>query len=92
MPVDVTRTLRDALSQLQSERTRIDRQIRSIQSVLDGASNGRGSAGSGGGRRRRRRMGAAARRAVSQRMKAYWASRRAGKQGGRKGKAAKAAS
>lgn len=89
MPVDVTRTLRQALNQLQSERHRIERQIRSIQSVLDGAGQGRGSA-PGGGARRRRRMSAAARRAVSQRMKAYWASRR--KQGGRgKAKAAKAA-
>ena len=93
MPVDVTRTLREALSQLQSERNRIDRQIRSIQSVLDG-NDGGGSAGGGGMRRRRRRMSAAARRAVSQRMKAYWASRRAAKQGRArgKGKTAKAAS
>jgi hypothetical protein len=94
MPVDVTRTLREALSQLQSERDRIDRQMRSIRSVLGGARDSRGSAGAtGGGRRRRRRMSAAARRAVSQRMKAYWASRRAAKQGGRgRGKTAKAAS
>ena len=88
MPVDVTRTLRQALSQLQSERQRIDRQIRSIESVLSG-NDGRGSAagGAAGGRRRRRRMSAAARRAVSHRMKAYWASRRAAK-GGKKAKAA----
>ena len=99
MPVDVTRTLREALSQLQSERNRIDRQIRSIQSVLDG-NDGGGSAGGGGMRRRRPRPVAAARRgggprrAVSQRMKAYWASRRAAKQGRArgKGKTAKAAS
>lgn len=92
MPVDVTRTLRQALHELQSERDRIERQIRSIQAVLDGAGAGRGPAGGGGGRRRRRRMSTAARRAVSQRMKAYWAARRS-KQGGRgKGKAAKAAS
>lgn len=91
MPVDVTRTLRQALNELQSERDRIERQIRSIQAVLDGG-DGRGGARGGGGRRRRRRMSPAARRAVSQRMKAYWASRRA-KQGGRgKGKAAKTAS
>ena len=88
MPVDVTRTLRQALSQLQSERDRIDRQIRSIESVL-GGTNSRGSAAAGGGaRRRRRRMSAAARRAVSQRMKAYWASRR----GSKPGKKVKAAS
>jgi hypothetical protein len=91
MPVDVTRTLQQALSQLQSERDRIDRQIRSIESVL-GRGAGRGAAAASGGRRRRRRMSAAARRAVSQRMKAYWASRRAAKQGKGKAKAARAAS
>lgn len=90
MPVDVTRTLRQALNELQSERDRIERQIRSIRAVLDGAGDGRGGARGGGGRRRRRSMSAAARRAVSQRMKAYWASRRSAKGGRGKGKAAKA--
>lgn len=71
MPLDVTRTLQHALSQLQAERDRIDRQLRTIRAALGG--DGRGAAA----RRHRRPMSAAARRAVSQRMKAYWASRRA---------------
>lgn len=71
MPVDVTRTLQRALNQLQAERDRIDRQLRTIRAAL--GSDGRGA----GVRRHRRPMSAAARRAVSQRMKAYWAARRA---------------
>lgn len=89
MPVDVTGTLRKALSELQSERQRIDRQITAIHTVLGGAVHGRVSM-SIGRRRRRRRMSAAARRAVSQRMKAYWAARKAGR-GGKRGRATKKA-
>ncbi len=75
-------TLRKALHHLEAERQRIDRQISTIHSLL----------GAAGHRRRkatpksrpepkpgRRRMSAAARRAVSQRMKAYWAKRKAAK-------------
>ena len=83
MPVDVTRTLRQALSQLESERDRLETQIGRLRSALDGVGGG-GRAGAV--RRRRRRMSADARRAVSQRMKAYWAARRAKKA---RGKAAK---
>jgi hypothetical protein len=82
MSPSVTATLRKALHRLEAERQRIDRQISAIRSVL----------GEAGQRRRptpptarphakvsRPRMSAAARRAVSQRMKAYWAKRRAAK-------------
>lgn len=72
MPVDVTRTLRRALTQLESERNRLDHQIRTIRAALGGSDGPRAA----GGQRRRRPMSAAARRAVSQRMKAYWAARR----------------
>ena len=75
MPVDVTRTLQQALQSLESERDRLDRQIRTIRVALGGG-DGRSS---GGGRRGRRPMSASARKAVSQRMKAYWAARRAKK-------------
>jgi hypothetical protein len=81
MPRDVTMTFRRALAELQSERQRIDRQIDAIQTVL--GAGGRRGPGRGGGRpagmrrRGRRRMSTAARKAVSQRMKAYWAKRRA---------------
>ena len=75
MAFDVTKTLRQALAKLESEKARIDRQVSAIRSVL-GGSDGRSSAG---GPRRRRRMSSAARKAVSTRMKAYWAARRAKK-------------
>ena len=80
MPLDISRTLRQALAKLESEKQRIERQVSAIRSLL-GGSDGRGA----GRPRRRRRMSASARRAVSQRMKAYWAARRSGK-----GKAKKA--
>jgi hypothetical protein len=79
MPVDVTQTLRRALSELESEKQRIDRQISAIRAVVGGSADGRSAMPAAGSMRRRRRMNAAQRRAVSQRMKAYWASRRAAK-------------
>lgn len=76
MPIDeVTQTLRKALSRLQSERQHIDHQVAAIRTALGGAVEGRPVA------RRRPKMSAAARREVSQRMKAYWAARRAAKAG-----------
>jgi hypothetical protein len=81
MPRDVTMTFRRALAELQSQRQRIDRQIEAIQAVLGaGGRRGPGRRGrrpAGMRRQGRRRMSAAARRAVSQRMRAYWAKRRA---------------
>jgi len=89
MSLDVTSTLREALSKLTAEKRRIERQAAAIQDALravNGASIGRSS--SNGrvvtpAKRRSRRMSAAARKAVSARMKAYWAKRRGG---GGKGK------
>jgi hypothetical protein len=74
MPDDIMKTLRTALSQLQADRARLDRQISAIHTALGGGTDGRVQQP-----RRRRRMSPAARRAVSQRMKAYWAQRRAAK-------------
>ena len=77
MPIPkVTATLRTLLRHLETERQHLDHQIAAIRDVLDGATR----PGSVGRLRRdtkpaRPRMGAAARRAVSQRMKAYWAKR-----------------
>ena len=79
MAIDVTKTLRKALAALEAEKEKISRQIESIQQVL--------AAGSRGPRQAKRRIGtqstqkrhpmsAAARKALSQRMKAYWAKRR----------------
>lgn len=72
MPVNVNAMLKPLLRRLEAERGRVDAQISAIQQALDGTP-------------RRKSMNTAARRAVSRRMKAYWAKRRAT----RKAKAAK---
>ena len=84
MPVDVTTTLRKVLKQLQTEQARIEQQIATIQAVLTGRPAGRRPATRPTAppkpprKHRKQRMSAAARKAVSQRMKAYWAKRKAG--------------
>ena len=86
MPIaNVTSTLRTLLRHLEAERQHLDRQIAVIRKALDGAIRP-GSVGRirRGTKPARARMSAAARRAVSQRMKAYWAKR---KGQGAKGKA-----
>jgi hypothetical protein len=70
MPIDVTATLRQALSQLEAERARLDRQLAAVRMVL-GATAPRNSP------RARKPLSAAARKAISRRMKAFWAKRRA---------------
>jgi hypothetical protein len=78
MAVSVDRTLRQALTKLEVERTHVDRQIAALRLALGLAGgNGAPTAGLNGHRAGRRPMSAAARKAVSARMKAYWASRRA---------------
>jgi hypothetical protein len=74
MADDVRRTLHQALAKLNSDKTRIDRQVSAIETAL-GVFDGRRPAS--GPPRRRHRMSAAARKAVGKRMKAYWAKRRA---------------
>ena len=83
MPIDISRTLRQALAKLDSEKQKIERQASAIRTLL-GTTDGRSAVRV----RRRRKMSPAARRAVSQRMKAYWAARK----GKGKSKAKKAAS
>ena len=85
MPVDVVRTLREALSKLTTEKRRIDRQVAAIQGALRAVNGASGSQTATGARTgthrakpRRRPMSTAARKALSARMKAYWAKRRAG--------------
>ena len=76
MPVDVSETLRKALQQLEQEKTKQESRLAAVRAALDGfRRNARAEAPKPG--RRRRRLSAAARRAVSRRMKAYWAKRRA---------------
>ena len=76
--VDVTKTLQQALRTLESDRARIDRQIAAVEQAF-GTHDGYRTAGRRATptiKRRRRSMSAAARKAVSARMKAYWAKRR----------------
>lgn len=81
MMASVTSTLRKALHQLEREREQIDRQIGALGSVLDVSGTTKTPAAVARPERptgKRRQMSAAARRAVSQRMKAYWEKRKAG--------------
>lgn len=81
MAIDVTKTLRKALAELQTEREKISQQIAAIQKVLAAGGSRRRPAArrqvASRGKRARNSMNAAARKAVSRRMKAYWAKRRA---------------
>ena len=81
MTINVTKTLRKALVELQAERERISGQITAIQKVLAAGGSRRRPAVRGqaasGGKRAQKTMSAAARKAMSRRMKAYWAKRRA---------------
>jgi hypothetical protein len=93
MPVDVTSTLREALSKLTTEKRRIERQAVAIQDAIR-AVNGAGIDQSSKSdrvvprraRRRSRSMSPAARKAVSARMKAYWAKRQGGASKGKRKK------
>jgi hypothetical protein len=76
--IDVRSSLKRALKSLHSDRTRIDRQINAITTAL-GELGGRVAGAAGKKARRVRNMSAAQKKAVSVRMKAYWAKRRAGK-------------
>jgi hypothetical protein len=78
MRVDVNRVLRQALTELEDQRIRIARQItvvRQAMQAVDGAMP-TGSRRNAGRKRRRVRISVVARRALSARMKAYWAKRR----------------
>lgn len=80
MDIDVKATLRKALGQLQRQRKEIDEQIAAIDRLTGQRSRaGRRSSSQSVRLRKRRRMSAAARRAISKRMKAYWAKKGAAK-------------
>jgi hypothetical protein len=74
MPIDVTALLRTALRRLETERDRVDRQMAALKTALDGVNVASKAS------RQRGPMSEAARRALSRRMKAYWAKRKAAKQ------------
>ena len=93
MPVDVSSTLREALSKLSAEKRRIERQAAAVQDALravNGANDGQRSSSARvltrGAKRGRRRMSPAERKAVARRMKAYWAKRRGGSSKGKRKK------
>jgi hypothetical protein len=81
MATDVTRNIRQALEELESQRNRIDEQIRALRQALTLANGlaakpaarpaGKSSLG------KRRGMSLKARQVARERMKAYWAKRRA---------------
>ena len=80
---DVAAILRQTLQQLRAERARLERQITAVSGALTRLGDRSGGRGPGAAKkagkaatRAKRTMGAAQRRAVSQRMKAYWAARR----------------
>ena len=83
MPVDVTSTLREALAKLTAEKRRIERQAAAIQEALravNGTGGARRSSSAGamtrGAKRSRRQMSVTTRKAISAKMKAYWAKRK----------------
>ena len=78
--VDVTKTLNQAMRELESDRARVLGQIAALEQALRAVDGRRGPDPlSTPTRRKRRSMSAAERKAVSRRMKAYWAQRRRAK-------------
>ncbi len=80
MQPNVAATLRMALSDLESEKATMDRQIAAIRLLLDGQSSAklpRLSVVPSSPKPKRRTMSAAARKAISRKMKAAWAKRKA---------------
>ena len=78
--VNVRASLQRALKQLQSERSRIERQISALTDALSavGGATRRAAARVAKRARPRRKMSAAAKKAISVRMRKYWAERRKG--------------
>ena len=79
MAIDVRSSLNRALKSLHADRTRIEKQISAVTSALSALGGAAGRAAKSAGRRGRRKMNAAQKKAVSVRMKAYWAKRRGSK-------------
>ena len=80
MALNLTTPLRKALHQLEAEKQRIDREVAAIRAALAALGDRRGHhtpASAPRAKARQHGMSLAARRAVSRRMKAYWAKRRA---------------
>jgi len=74
MATEVLGPLRKALTELRSERARVDRQISAVEAAISALNGQRPVSGPPP---RRSQMSAEARKALGKRMKAYWAKRRA---------------
>ena len=79
MAIDVRSNLNRALKSLHADRARIERQIDALTGAISALGGKAGRAVKAAGRKGRRKMNAAQKKAVSLRMKAYWAKRRASK-------------
>ena len=79
MAIDVRSSLSKALKALHADRARIDRQIDAVTSAISALGGAAGRMVKGARRRGKRKMNAAQKKAVSIRMRAYWAKRRASK-------------
>jgi anti-sigma factor RsiW len=71
--------LNQALKALHADRARIEKQIDAVTSAISSLGGAAVRAAKTAGRRGRRKMNAAQKKAVSLRMKAYWAKRRGSK-------------
>jgi hypothetical protein len=74
MPTDAEKILRVALGKLKLDKERIDRQIGALEGILKPTAER-----AGGTRTRKARMTSATRKAISRKLKAHWAKRKAGK-------------
>lgn len=78
MPDAIRTMLRKKVTELESARSRVDRELAAIRGALEAlGGTGRSRNAPNVSPRKRRAMSPAARRAVGRRMKAYWAKRRA---------------
>jgi len=80
--MNVNAAIQQAIAQLESERRQIDSKIAALRDVLKPASGGRAgrkAAGRKAKKSKRKPMTAAQKKAVSRRMKKYWAERRKAK-------------
>ena len=80
---NISSILRKALSELKTQRGQLNRQITAVESALTGlgirAGRGATTVAKQSRKRTKRAMSAAQRKAVSERMKKYWANRRTAK-------------
>ena len=79
MATDVRSSLNQALKALHADRARIEKQIDAVASAIGALGGATVRATKTAARRGRRKMNAAQKKAVSLRMKAYWAKRRGSK-------------